>query len=100
MYMNYPPVDIERKDADDDEEADPNANRMMPGFGGDKKKKEDEKKEEETENKEDEDGYKLIHLFKFQCDLTQGRQVSCIDINSINDELIAVSYGEFDIDCT
>lgn len=100
MYMNYPPVDIERKDADDDEEADPNANRMMPGFGGDKKKKEDEKKEDETENKEDEDGYKLIHLFKFQCDLTQGRQVSCIDINSINDELIAVSYGEFDIDCT
>lgn len=100
LYMNYPPVDIVKKDADEDENDDPNANRMMP-FGGDKKKKEDEKKDEEAEiNKEDEDAYQLIHLFKFSCDLTQGRQVSCIDINSINNELIAVSYGEFDIDCT
>jgi len=39
-------------------------------------------------------------LFKFSCDITQGRQVSCIDINSINNDLIAASYGEFDIDCT
>jgi hypothetical protein len=72
---------------------------MMPGFGGDKKKKEEEKVDE-LEDKEDDDAYKLIHLFKFECDLTKGRQVSCIDINSINNELIAVSYGEFDIDCT
>jgi hypothetical protein len=32
--MNYPPVDIVRKDAEDeDENNDPNANRMMGGFG-------------------------------------------------------------------
>jgi hypothetical protein len=99
--MNYPPVDIVRKNADDDEDnIDPNANRMMPGFGGGDKKKKEEEKVEELENKEDDDSYHLIPLFKFKCDLTQGRQVSCIDINSINSELIAVSYGEFDIDCT
>lgn len=70
LYMNYPPVDIVKKDADEDEDEDPNANRMM-NFGGDKKKKDDEKKEDEAEiNKEDEDGYQLIHLFKFTCDLT------------------------------
>ena len=39
-------------------------------------------------------------MFKFQCDLTDGRQVSCMDINSINKDLIAVSYGEYDIICT
>jgi hypothetical protein len=39
-------------------------------------------------------------LFKFDCDITEGRQVSCIDINSANPDLIAVAYGEFDIDCT
>lgn len=101
LYMNYPPVDIVRKDADeDDENADPNANRMMPGFSGGNKKKEEEKKDEEAEKKEDEDAYRLVHLFKFACDFTQDRQVSCIDINSVNNELIAVSYGEFDIDCT
>lgn len=98
--MNYPPVDIVRKDAeDDDENNDPNANRMMPGFGGDKKKKEEEKVEE-LDKPEDDDEPHLIHLFKFACDLTKDRQVSCIDINTINNDLIAVSYGEFDIDCT
>jgi hypothetical protein len=46
---------------------------MMPGFGGGGKKKEEEKKEEEAENKEDEDAYQLIHLFKFACNLTDKR---------------------------
>ena len=72
LYMNYPPVDIVRKDADDDDDnADPNKNKLM-GFGGGKKK-EEEKKEEEEDKKEDDDAYRLIPLFKFACDLTQGR---------------------------
>jgi hypothetical protein len=99
LYMNYPPVDIVRKDAEDEEyNNDPNANRMMP-FGGDKKKKEEESVDE-LEKEEDDDSYHLIPLFKFKCDITNGRQVSSIDINTINNDLIAVSYGEFDIDCT
>ena len=73
LYMNYPPVDIVKNDADEDENLDPNANRMKP-FGGDKKNKEDEKKDEEAEiYKEVENAYQLIHLFKFSCDHTQGR---------------------------
>jgi hypothetical protein len=75
---------------------------MMPFGGGDKKKKEEEKKEEQAHSlaKEDSDEVSLTHLFKFTCDITEGRQVSCMDINSVNTDLIAVSYGEFDIDCT
>lgn len=42
----------------------------------------------------------MTHLFKFKCDVTDGLPVSCIDINTKNPDLIAVSYGEFDIDCT
>lgn len=95
--MNYPPVDIVRKGAEEDEDKnDPNANRFG-GFGGGDKKEEEEVVEEVVE---DDDSWHLTPLFKFACDLTQGRQVSCMDINSINSELIAVSYGEFDIDCT
>jgi hypothetical protein len=76
------------------------------GFGfniGKSKAKEEEKKEvEEEENKtpEDPDEVSIKHLFKFECDITRGRQVSCIDINSLRSDLIAVSYGEYDIDCT
>jgi len=65
LYMNYPPVDIVRKDADEDENEDPNARGMMGGFGGGDKKKKEEDKIEEVENKEDDDSCHLIHLFKF-----------------------------------
>lgn len=49
---------------------------------------------------EDSDEVSISHLFKFRCSVTDGRQVSCIDFNSANIDLIAVSYGEYDIDCT
>lgn len=71
-------------------------------FGGAAKKKEEEKKEEEVDQKqlEDTDEVSLTRLFQFRCDVTDGRQVSCMDINVANPDLIAVGYGEFDIDCT
>jgi WD40 repeat protein len=47
---------------------------------------------------EDDNETSLKSLFKFECDVTEGRQVSGIDINSVNPDLIAVSYGEYDID--
>lgn len=65
--MNYPPVDIVRKTAEDDEDKnDPNANRM--GFAT--KKKEEEEEVKELDNEEDDDTCSLKHLFKFACDLT------------------------------
>ena len=64
--MNYPPVDIVKKGAEDDEKEDPNANRM--GFGT--KKKEEVEEVKEVDNEIDEDAYYLTPLFKFACDLT------------------------------
>lgn len=46
---------------------------------------------------EDNDKIDLKHLFQFSCEMTDGRQVSCIDINPQNKDLVAVSYGENDI---
>lgn len=67
-------------------------------------KKKNEKKEEEEEKKEEielKDGeVDLKPLFTFECEFTAGRQVTCIDINSKNPDLIAAGYGEFDIGCT
>ena len=102
LYQDYPPVDIVKQSGDDDEENEANQDNMMLGFGGpDKKKKEEEKKEEDAQSNPEEEGKATLkHLFKFRCDLTDGRQVSCMDINSANPDLIAVGYGEFDIDCT
>jgi hypothetical protein len=75
---------------------------LFPAIGKkEKKEKEEEKKDEDVDKeKEDENKVSLKPLFKFECDITDGRQVSCIDINSVNPDLVAVAYGEFDIDCT
>jgi len=101
LYKNYPPVDIVKQVDDTDGNNDPTQNRMMPfGGAGTKKAEQEQQKQEPDPSKEDSDEVSLSHLFKFKCDITDGRQVSCMDINVANPDLIAVSYGEFDIDCT
>lgn len=99
LYKNYPPVELTRG-VDEEEEGKDDKNAGFGLFGGGDKKKEEKKEEQEEVKEEDEDGHTLTHLFKFKCDITDGTPVSCIDINSKNPDLIAVSYGEFDIDAT
>lgn len=94
LYKDYPKADLKKVAVEDEEEKDGKKDRR---FGA--KAAEEEKKEVVEEIEEDEEGDKvdLKFLFKFRCDMTDGRQVSCIDINSQNRDLIAVSYGENDI---
>lgn len=98
LYKNYPPAEV-KKAVDEEEETEDNKQGFM-AFGGADKKKEEKKEEQEEVKEEDENEVTLTHLFKFKCDITDGRPVSCIDINSKNPDLIAVSYGEYDIDAT
>lgn len=96
LYKNYPPVKLGKVAINDDEEEGNTKKRPM-GIKKEKAKEDDEKKDEE-EMKEGQ--VWLKPLFTFQCDLTAGRQVSCIDINLANQDLIAVGYGETDINIT
>lgn len=102
LYQNYPQPEGIKKSGNEDEDDQANQDNVMLGFGGtEKKKKVEEKKVEEVDKSvEDTKKVTLQHLFKFRCDITDGRQVSSIDINSVNPDLIAVGYGEYDIDCT
>lgn len=67
----------------------------------DQEAEEKARKEREAaeEAKEDGDSVKLKHLFKFEYNRTEGRNVSCMDVNTINHDLLAVGYGEYEIDC-
>ncbi|XP_056132749.1 dynein axonemal intermediate chain 4 [Lampris incognitus] len=38
----------------------------------------------------------LEHLWAFSCELTAGRNISCMAWNKINPDILAVGYGEFD----
>ena len=69
-YKNYPPVDIEKPVEEVVEDKDDNAMMM---FGGAKKEEEDTKKVDVEVVVEDEDGMSLHPLFKFECDVTEGR---------------------------
>ena len=83
---------------DDDDEEDNKKKGGFRGLNSKKEKKDDEEeKKEEEEYKEDE--VHLKPLFTFECPITEGRNVSSIDINSANPDLIAVGYGENDINC-
>jgi len=95
LYKNYPPVKLAKSNAYDDEEE--GNQKKRPMMKKDKAKEDDEKKEEE-EIKEGQ--VYLKPLFTFKCDLTEGRCVSCMDINLANPDLIAVGYGETDINIT
>lgn len=94
-YKAYPPVKLGNRGAADDEEE----GGMKKGMRmkAKEQKKEDEDKKEDEELKEGQ--VTLKPLFTFECDLTDKRQVSCMDINVANPDLIAVGYGEFDINC-
>jgi len=100
-YKNYPPMNLEEKFDDEDDEDD----NKKKGFGlGAMNRKKLEEKEKEEEKKDDEeikdDKISMTHLFTFECPETEGRMVSSIDINVQNPDLIAVGYGEYDINCT
>lgn len=99
-YKNYPPMNLEEKIDDEDEEE---GDKKKVGLKMIGRKKAEEKKEEE-EKKDDEevkeDKITLEHLFTFDCPEVEGRMVSSIDINVQNPDLIVVGYGETEINCT
>jgi len=87
LYRNYPEVKFHKR-AEDDNSKRFNAMRLKkikPGLNEDE--------DDEKEKKKD----VLENLFKFNCDLTQDRTVSCADWNPVNKDLLAVTYGELDL---
>jgi len=103
LYKDYPAVKVgdKRKTYEEEEEEGVKKPLFARLKEKQKEKEEEEKKEEEEaeKEKEDPDAIKLKHLFKFEFSKTEGRPISCIDLNSANTDLVAVAYGEFDIDC-
>ncbi|CAG9331817.1 unnamed protein product [Blepharisma stoltei] len=92
LYRNYPKVEFTKvvEEEKQDDKGKSKIRRLK-----DMVEKKEEKKEEEKED-EDEGATKMIDLFKFQCSEVENRLVSCADWNTLNPDLLAVSYGEHD----
>jgi len=95
QYKNYPQVDRSALDQLQEAEEEEGNRRNRAAKKVDKNKEEEEDKKIEEELKDGD--VRLAPLFTFACDLTENRQVTCIDINSKNPDLVAAGYGEFDI---
>lgn len=77
MYKNYPPVKLGNRNFLDDEEEGQQKKRQI----GKKQEKRNEEEDKKDEDELKEGQVSLKPLFTFECDIVEGRQVSCIDIN-------------------
>ena len=78
LYKNYPPVsqgDKNKRALLEEEEENAGKKPLFPAIGKKDKNKvqEEEKKEEDEKDKVDENAVTLKSLFKFECDITDGR---------------------------
>eukprot|EP00359_Climacostomum_virens_P008697 CAMPEP_0204920000 /NCGR_PEP_ID=MMETSP1397-20131031/17134_1 /ASSEMBLY_ACC=CAM_ASM_000891 /TAXON_ID=49980 /ORGANISM="Climacostomum Climacostomum virens, Strain Stock W-24" /LENGTH=800 /DNA_ID=CAMNT_0052093647 /DNA_START=997 /DNA_END=3396 /DNA_ORIENTATION=- len=95
LYRNYPKVEFSKRDEEKEAEEEKGKTGSLGFFRRDLSpgsKKEGEKEEEEE--KEEKTEPHLMDLFKFECQLTDNRNVSCADWNALNSDLLAVGYGE------
>lgn len=99
MYTDYPQVIINKaSDKKKEEEKKGGIAALDLGaFGTNDDKVEETSSEEEEEQTDEKDPIRLKPLFKFECDFTKGRNITCMDFNKTNADLLAVAYGEFDM---
>lgn len=87
LYRNYPEVKIEKNLIEDDQQ------KRIGGFRSFAARQvKDEQDEEEIQGQDSQ----LKQLFQFKCDITNQRTVSSSDWNPVNQDLLAVTYGELD----
>lgn len=92
LYRNYPEIKIEKTVQDEDQ----NKRFAFKGLGRSAINKDVREDDAEKEN-EPKEHQALNFLFKYKCDLTKDRTVSSADWNYVNQDLLAISYGEFDL---
>ena len=87
MHRNYPEVKIEKAEIIGDGKK----------LGG-RRPKLTEKMQDEENQEEEKEQQALQYLLSFNCDVTRNRTISSADYNTANKDLLAVSYGEYEVE--
>lgn len=94
-YRNYPKIEFEKRQEEEKKEEQGIANRfLMLQMMSDKKATQEVEEDEESEEETSEPH--LADLFQYSCPQVENRTVTCADWNTLNPDLLAVSYGEYD----
>ena len=91
LYRNYPEIKIEKTVQDEDQ----TKRFAFKALGRSAINR--DVKEDDNEKEEHKEHQAINLLFKYKCDLTKDRTVSSADWNYINKDLLAISYGEYDL---
>ena len=104
LYTDYPLVKIADFSNTEEEKKDEKQGGLRRLDFGNMDNQDDQKKEESDDEEEklkaDPEAIWVKPLFKYQCDLTDGRNITCMDFNKTNPDLLAVAYGEYDMNQT
>jgi len=100
MYTNYPQVVLPKASDNKDIAADKKGG--VGDFDFPALDNPDDQKSESSDSdlQFGKDDIRLNLLFKFECDFTKDRNITCMDFNKTNPDLLAVAYGEFDMNET
>lgn len=91
-YRNYPEINTKEKTIQDEDQS---KRFAFKALGRSAINRDNIKEEEEKEEQKEQQA--INFLFKYSCDMTQNRTVSAADWNTVNKDLLAVSYGEYDL---
>lgn len=103
LYTDYPVVEIadfSSKNEDTkqvEKKGGLHAFDLAAALNKDDDQKEESSDDEEEQLKADSEAIWIKPLFKYNCDITDGRNITCMDFNKTNPDLLAVAYGEHDM---
>lgn len=102
LYTDYPVVKItknsdKKQDGKDENKTNINKFDIAAMVGEEAQPEEEESEDEEELARNDPEAIRLKPLFKFQCEITDNRNITCMDFNKANPDLLAVAYGEYDM---
>jgi WD40 repeat protein len=103
LYTDYPQVTLSKaSDKKDDEEEKKGGVQAfdLAAMASKEDEQEQEESEDEDEMTDEKDPIRLKPLFKFECEFTRDRNITCMDFNKTNPDLLAVAYGEYDMNRT
>lgn len=102
LYTNYPQVTLPKasENKDNAQEKKGVAAFDIAAMANKVDEQEQEESEDEEEITDEKDPIRLKPLFKFECDFTKDRNITCMDFNKTNPDLLAVAYGEYDMNRT
>ncbi|CAI2382805.1 unnamed protein product [Moneuplotes crassus] len=100
LYTDYPQVELPKMDEKKNDQDENSGGITSFGLGAVQNVDSNSNKSDsnsDSDYKDEKDPIRLKPLFTFECDFTKDMNITCMDFNKANPDLLAVAYGEYDM---